>query len=459
MTEKEIQDEIQAIMEIVSKHRDGITATQVKSEYQYPIQPRQLQRRLALLVEQGKLIREGIGKGTRYYPLTSIEVSPERTPAAEGSISISREGREVQKYVQKSKQQRQPVGYEVGFLDSYQPNHSFYLPESTRAYLEKIGKQPDGEQPAGTFARKILDRLLIDLSWNSSRLEGNTYSLLETERLIQLGEVAEDKADFEAQMILNHKAAIEFIIENSDVIHFNVSTVCNIHGILSDNLLGNPESCGRLRMIPVGIGGTVYHPLEIPQLIEEQFQRILSIADKIEDPFEQSFFTMVHLPYLQPFEDVNKRVSRLSANIPFIKQNYCPLSFLDVPTKLYIDSILGVYELNRIELLRDLYVWAYKRSTRRYSMLQQSLGSPDPFRIRYRSAIYETINTVVKKTLSKAETTKWIQQWAKENITEEDQQRFVEAIETELLSLHSGNIARYRITENQFKNWQNKWAG
>lgn len=92
---------------------------------------------------------------------------------------------------------------------------------------------------------------------------------------------------------------------------------------------------GQLRQIPAGIGRTVYHPLEIPQLIEESFARIIDKAAKIIDPFEQAFFSMVHLPYLQPFDDVNKRVSRLTANIPLIKNNLSPLSFIDVPKNDY----------------------------------------------------------------------------------------------------------------------------
>ena len=93
---------------------------------------------------------------------------------------------------------------------------------------------------------------------------------------------------------------------------------------------------------------------------------------------EQAFFAMVHLPYLQPFEDVNKRVSRLAANLPLIRQNLCPLSFVDVPERAYIDAILGVYELNRIELLRDVFIWAYERSCARYGAVRRSLAGPLP---------------------------------------------------------------------------------
>lgn len=161
--------------------------------------------------------------------------------------------------------------------------------------LHETGAQPDGQKIAGTFARNVLDRLLVDLSWNSSRLEGNTYSLLETERLLELGEIVEEKSALDAQMILNHKQAIEFLVDNVETIKFNSMTVRNLHAFLADGLLGNPLACGNLRSIPLGISVTVFYPLEIPQLIEEFFELILAKAEAIKDPFEQSFFVMVHL--------------------------------------------------------------------------------------------------------------------------------------------------------------------
>lgn len=112
----------------------------------------------------------------------------------------------------------------------------------------------------------------------------------------------------------------------------------------------------RLRRIAVGIEKSAFHPLEVPQLIEECFNQLLATAQAIHDPFEQSFFAMVHLPYLQPFDDVNKRVSRLAANIPFIKANLSPLAFTDVPRSTYTNAILGVYELNKVDLLKDVFI-------------------------------------------------------------------------------------------------------
>ena len=182
-------------------------------------------------------------------------------------------------------------------------------------------------------------------------------------------------------MILNHKDAIEFLVDGAEEIGFNRYTLLNLHALLADNLLADPEATGRLRHIGVGIAGSVFHPLEMPPLIQECFDQVLAAASAIRDPFEQAFFAMVQLPYLQPFDDVNKRVSRLAANIPLFKGNLSPLSFEDVPRDLYTEAILGVYELKRIELLRDVFLWAYGRSAaplrRRQAVPWRARSIPD----------------------------------------------------------------------------------
>jgi hypothetical protein len=114
---------------------------------------------------------------------------------------------------------------------------------------------------------------------------------------------------------------------------------------------------------------------------------------------------MVHLPYLQPFADVNKRVSRLAANIPLIRDNLCPLSFIDVSQQAYVDAMLGVYEFNRIELLRDVFVWAYERSCQQYVAVRQSLVPPDMLRLRYRQALSDVIAAIVRDAEPATEST------------------------------------------------------
>jgi DNA-binding transcriptional ArsR family regulator len=464
MPKQTLEKEFETILSALAQFPDGASAEQIHGALDRKLPHRTLQRRLALLVGQGRITSEGRGRGTRYRRL-SVTVGEARITlddtklVARGEIyvPISTDGEAIRKAIRASLQNRSPVGYNRDFLDAYRPNETFYLSEVTRQRLLELGQSSDGERPAGTFARQIFNRLLIDLSWNSSRLEGNTYSLLETERLLQLGETAEGKGAQEAQMILNHKSAIELLVEEAAEIGFNRYTILNLHALLSDNLLTDPRACGRLRAIGVAIGGTIYHPLEVPQLIDECFQQILDTASAIMDPFEQAFFVMVHLPYLQPFEDVNKRVSRLAVNIPLIRQNLSPLSFVDVPERAYIDGILGVYELNRIELLRDVFVWAYERSCARYSAVRKSLGEPDPFRLRYRVLLSEIVAQVVRGAMSKKSAAAFIKQRVAENVIPDDRARLVEVVETEIMSLHEGNIARYRVKPSEYQTWQVTW--
>lgn len=255
----------------------------------------------------------------------------------------------------------------------------------------------------------------------------------------------------------DHKEAIEFLLGSAGEIGFNRYTLLNLHALLSDNLLEDPTASGCLRTIAVDIGQTTFLPLEGVQRIEECFDQVLDTAAAICDPFEQAFFAMVHLPYLQPFEDVNKRVSRLAANIPLIQQNLCPLSFVDVSQSTYISAMLGIYELNRIELLRDVFVWAYKRSCARYSAVRQSLGEPDPFRFQYRQHITQAVADVVRRKMSKLQAVSYIQRLARELIKTSDRKRFIEVVKTQLLSLHEGSIARYRLRPSEFQAWREVW--
>ena len=314
------------------------------------------------------------------------------------------------------------------------------------------------EQPAGTYAKHILNRLLIDLSWNSSRLEGNTYSLLDTKRLIDFGQAAEGKDQIEAQMILNHKDAIEFLVSEAEEIGFNRYTILNLHGMLANNLLADPLAVGRLRHIEVGIDGSAFEPLAVPQIIEECFDQLLATAEAITDPFEQAFFVMVQLPYLQPFDDVNKRVSRLTANIPLIKGNFSPLSFADVPKQTYTEGILGVYEQNKIDLLKDVFIWAYERSASRYAAVRQSLGEPDPFRLRHRAALRSVVADVVRGGMDKKSASAHVAAFARQTIDETEREKFREIAEVELLALHEGNFARYQIKPSEFAAWQKVWS-
>ena len=325
---------------------------------------------------------------------------------------------------------RTPVGYRREFLLDYLPNETWYLPDQTRARLRGLGETPSTERQPGTYARDVFGRLLIDLSWASSKLEGNTYTRLDTQRLIEHGEAATGKDARETQMILNHKRAIEYLVDGADELRYDIHTFQNLHALLSENLLADPGASGKLRERIVDISGTVFRPLAVPQQIDEFFRIVLHKAAAISDPFEQAFFLMVHIPYLQPFEDVNKRVSRLGANIPLLKHNLCPLSFIEVPERAYVEGTLAVYELNKVELLADVFAWAYERSCQQYRAIADVLPRPDPFRRTYRDVMADVIGEIVRKGWPAEQPI--IEREAANLVPAEDRTRFVEMAIDEL---------------------------
>ena len=429
---------------------------------------RTAQRWLGQAAADGRIVALGAARARRYLPgaAQSLVAPPsghaEKDDGFPDAIPLSADSRDVLAYVDQPLAARKPVGYQHDFLASYQPNVSGYLPAPLRRQLHNMGHTAQAGAPAGTYGRAILNRLLIDLSWASSQLEGNTYSRLDTRALIEHGQAAQGKAASETQMILNHKTAIELLVESVErqgsesAAGFDRYTLMNLHAALSENLLPNPANEGRVRQHMVEIGHSVFRPLSVPLQIEDALDMLLTKARQIADPFEQAFFMLVHVPYLQPFADpftnVNKRTSRLAANGPLFRANLCPLTFVDVPEAAYSRAILGVYELTRVELLRDVFVWAYERSTQEYLAIKQDLAEPDPIRLAYRDVIKQTVHAVVMRPgedgmplITKAVTAR---------VPEPDRAAVLSITVDELRRLHEGVLARYGLRPSEFAAWR-----
>ena len=246
------EEDLKGIEEILKSHPNGVDLKFISNAMGNNVPHRTLQYRLRYLAEQGRVVTEGHRRGMKYLPATAA------VGTGAEALSLSPAAQDIRKNVSRPLLSRKIVGYNRAFLDSYRPNESAYLSEADCIQLRETGTVQSGFQPAGTYARNILDRLLIDLSWNSSRLEGNTYSLLDTKRLIAFGKEAQGKDRVEAQMILNHKDAIEFLVNNADEIGFNRFTIRNLHGVLANNLLPDPQAAGRLRQIEVEIGQSAF---------------------------------------------------------------------------------------------------------------------------------------------------------------------------------------------------------
>ncbi|MDO6591958.1 Fic family protein [Loktanella sp. D2R18] len=380
-------------------------------------------RALKRLVDEGRLEVSGKGRATGYQ-------------IAGAAV--------VRAYLSTPYNRRPLVFYRPEFLDAYVPGKTWYLTEADRARLLEAGRPQGRELPAGTYARRILEQLLVDLSWASSRMEGNTYDILQTERLIRFGEEAEGKDRKEALMILNHKEAIQYVVDNLDEIGLRRPDLFALHALLSDGLLADPAMSGRLRAMPVGISHSGYRPLDDAVTITEEFDILIHKAAQITDPFEQSFFLLVHIPYLQAFADVNKRTSRVASNIPLLKSDLAPMSFTTMDDRDYIDGLIGIYELNNVSLLREVYLDAYVASAEKYRILRAEVESPDKAALAYR----EFVRTAVRRCVLefKAFHQDEVLAMAAEAAVPEDDRAGVAAyVKDQLSGLHEGNVIRYRL--------------
>jgi Fic family protein len=361
-----------------------------------------IKRHLALLLEQQKIIRIGQARATRYLTATGNASTASPEPLIAGlPFPLTAQSQALRRIIAQPLATRTPVSYRRSFIDSYEPNHSSLLPPRLATDLAQEGAMP-GQQPAGTYARKVLESLLIDLSWSSSRLEGNRYTLLDTEDLFARGAV---DGDTDAVMLLNHKEAIEFMVDAVPEYGLGTGLVSNIHAILMRDLLMDSASLGTIRRKVVNISGTVYTPLQMPAQLGELYALVLEKAQRIKNPVESAFFLWVHLAYLQPFEDGNKRTSRLASNVPLMLYNCAPLSFMDVGRDDYAQAMIGVYEQCDVALAVDLFTWTYRRSLDKYKAVLASMEAPDPVRLHHREDLNQAIVQVVlqRQTVAQAE--------------------------------------------------------
>ncbi len=211
--------------------------------------------------------------------------------------------------------------------------------------------------------RKEMERLGIDLSWKSSQIEGNTYSLLETERLLRESKTADGKTKEEAVMLLNHKDALRFILDNPDYLQqITLSHIEDIHQLLTREL-----SVDRgIRHRRVGITGTNYRPLDNEFQIREALQDTFNLINGKEDVFEKALLALLLLSYIQAFSDGNKRTARITCNAIFIANGYCPLSFRSVDSIDYKKAMLIFYEQNNLYAFKQIFIQQYEFAVKEY---------------------------------------------------------------------------------------------
>jgi len=419
---------------------------------------RTLRRWLSKLVEQGLIEASGERKGRRYHYAVhdllisedSAEYNTTTSPSNLSSV-FSAASQQVINKVRAPLYERRPCTYRYEWLESYQPNTTFYLNVEERNQLHEIGQRLNVGMPAGTYAKQIFNRLLIDLSYHSSRLEGNTYSLAETEKLLLQGMSADDKIDADKVMILNHKDAINFLVEGINRLDVSEENVRTMHYLLAEGLVPN-GGAGIIRSDGVRITSSTYTPMEGQQRLEQQLRLIVNKAAAINDPFEQSFFLLIHIAYLQAFIDVNKRTARLSANIPLVRSNLSPLSFIDLDKDDYASAMIACYELNNERPMVELFIRSYIRSCEHYSVAVDAMGI-DTLRIRYRGERRRLISEVVSGLLVGAAIQKRIESFSKKEIPTEHREKFIADVQQDLENLEPFNIAGMGISKEELLSW------
>lgn len=310
-----------------------------------------IKRDLSELFECGYLHRGGAGAATKYTISTLGRINTIIDIKTYSETEIDK------RFTENS--------YNFNFFTEY-PTTVFLSKEreklnnAHKAYVENTQNMSE------TIHKKELERFVIELSWKSSRIEGNTYTLLDTERLIKEGIKSEKNTDEEAIMILNHKKAFEYILENKNDFKDKLSLkkIQKVHKILVRDLHVSSEP----RKSRVGITGSNYLPLDMSSQIIEAVEHLCSKIDKLDTPYDKALLALIGLSYIQTFEDGNKRIARFITNAILLAYGYAPLSYRSVDEEYYREAMLVFYETQSVIAVKDIFIGQYLFSTKNYSL-------------------------------------------------------------------------------------------
>lgn len=347
MTELKEQD--QAILHYL-RENPGISSKEIHEGLSIPLSYATVKRALQALVSEQFVCTTGKGKGTKYALSPAYFVL---TPIT------------IETYFQQEIDERNIRGaFNLQLIDHVLPGIELFTQEENR-FLSSLQHtfRSNTEELSPSEFNKEFERLAIDLSWKSSQIEGNTYSLLETERLLKEQETASGKTKDEATMLLNHKEALDFILNHQDFVKpLTIARIEDLHSILIKEL-----KVGRnIRKRRVGISGTNYKPLDNEFQIREALQAMCDLVNGKTNVFEKALLVLVLISYIQPFEDGNKRTARIISNAILMNEGYCPLSFRTVDSIDYKKAMLVFYEQNNIQPFKRIFMDQYAFAVQTY---------------------------------------------------------------------------------------------
>ncbi len=309
-----------------------------------------VKRILTTLTSENLISKIGQGKGTKYFISPTFELLQ--------PIDIEDYyKKEIDERIIKENFNLDLITETLEKANLFTENELQKLEELQKTYKNNFSQLSEFEY------KKELERLAIDLSWKSSQIEGNTYSLLETERLLKDKETAAGKTKEEATMLLNHKDAIDFIIENPDyLIPLTISKIEDIHSILIKELAIDRN----IRKRRVGISGTNYRPLDNEFQIRESLINMCDLVNSKNNVFEKALLTLVLISYIQPFVDGNKRTARIVSNAILMNNKHCPISFRTVDSVEYKKAMLLFYEQNNISIFKEIFINQFEFAVNTY---------------------------------------------------------------------------------------------
>ena len=309
-----------------------------------------LKRMIAAGIKAGDIVAEGKARATRYRLSPQAQLLMPLNLDTYFALEVDE--RQVQ-----SSYNFELINGLLAETRLFSDKDQVHLDALQEEFRQHISELTDNEY------RKEMERLGIDLSWKSSQIEGNTYTLLETERLLRESKTAEGKTKEEAVMLLNHKDALSFILDNPDYLQeLTVSHIEDIHQLLTKDLSIDKG----LRRHRVGITGTNYHPLDNEFQIREAMREACELINSKSNIFEKALLTLVLLSYIQPFSDGNKRTARITSNAILIANDYCPLSFRSVDSIDYKKAMLIFYEQNSLYAFKQIFMEQFEFAVKEY---------------------------------------------------------------------------------------------
>ena len=306
-------------------------------------------RLVSSLAKDGKVVSSGAGRSAKYEVTNLGRLFNPRVP---------------EEYFRKEQDDRQALtSFNFDLFDTLR-SHDLFSQEEMRTLVERqreFEERWKGLSPV--LRQKEMERLAIDLSWKSSQIEGNTYTLLQTESLFKEGKHTKGNTKAEAVMLLNHQAALDYVLSHPDYFgELKVENILEIHRFLTKGL-GIPN---KIRSGRVGITGTNYKPLSDARQIQKALQDVCDLINFKQNVLEKALITLLLIAYIQPFEDGNKRTARILCNALLLANKYCPISFRTVDPDDYRYATLLFFEQNSLPSFKKMFIEQFEFSTVNY---------------------------------------------------------------------------------------------